>query len=600
MFHSHWSRFFSPLCCRYDWLEVGDNSRQCGQSQAGLVVASPLPHTRILFRTDGSITDSGFNLTYSVSPCGGVLQGPRAVVTSPNFPANYPANVHCVWLLTFSPGSQIELKAASFSLDSDCQADNVTVRNGGSADSPVMWSGCGETRPPSLLSQSHQLTIEFVSDRRNNNAGFNLTAVEHTAGCGGLLHGLSGTVTSPRAEGSSKYPDSTECVWEIRAEPGYHTNIAFTGRFDLEMSAGCDGDYVEVQSWNVTSNTWTALGDRRCGRTVPAPVISPSAKTRIIFRSNPAVTGDGFSLNWNLGCGGVFSSPSGTFSSPGYPAGYSNNINCNYTILSPGPDFVVAKFIETFDVESGRYCSYDRVSIMESQSGRSKGFYCGDQRPEPVSTRGGMILNFKTDHSITRTGFKLSWERHQCGGNMSEEGEIRSPVHPDSYFHNTNCTWLITAPPDQVVEIKFDFLELESHSRCRYDYVAVFDGPLINASSLIGQYCGNQTVQPPVLKSHGNILTLQFKTDSSRSYRGFRAISRFTYGSSQGCGGLLNISDSSKTISSLDVSGDGRFVDKSLDVGCFILNCQIRARPQLSLDCGGTCRQSHQDEVHQL
>ena len=146
---------------------------------------------------------------------------------------------------------------------------------------------------------------------------------------------------------------------------------------------------------------------------------------------------------------------------------------------------------------------------------------------------------------------------------MREEGEIRSPVHPDSYFHNTNCTWVIRAPPGQVVEIKFDFLELESHSRCRYDYVAVFDGPLLNTSRLIGQYCGNQTVQPPVLKSRDNVLTLQFKTDRSRSFRGFRAVSRFTFGASQGCGGLINMTDSaSKTISSLDVSGDGRLEER--------------------------------------
>ena len=31
--------------------------------------------------------------------------------------------------------------------------------------SPILWSGCGETSPPSLLSQSHQVSIQFVSDR---------------------------------------------------------------------------------------------------------------------------------------------------------------------------------------------------------------------------------------------------------------------------------------------------------------------------------------------------------------------------------------------------------------------------------------------------
>ena len=553
--------------CRYDWLQVrggegeetADNPRLCGQSQSAYTVASPLPQTRIVFRTDGTITDKGFNMSYSLSPCGGILTGPTAVITSPNFPANYPNNVTCLWLLRFSPGSQIELRTAAFSLDTDCQADNVTVRNGGEADSPVLWSGCGQTVPPSLLSQSNVVTVQFVSDRRNNNSGFNLTAVEHTAGCGGLLHGMAGSIVSPRSEGSSKYPDGAECVWEILSEPGYHTKIVFTGRFDLEQSVGCESDYLEVQSWNVTTNSWRQVGERICGRTLPDPVSTPTAKTRIIFRSNRAVNGDGFSLHWSLDCGGVFYSPSGTFSSPGYPAGYDNNINCNYTIVTPGPDFIVANFVETFSVERGRQCSYDRVTVMEAETGNTRGVYCGDVAPDSVSTRGGMIVNFKTDNSIKRAGFKVSWATHQCGGEMSEEGEIRSPVHPDSYFHNTNCTWVITAPPGQVVEIKFDLLELESHSRCRYDYVAVYDGARVNTSRLIGQYCGNQTVQPPVLKSHDNVLTLQFKTDGSRSYRGFRAVSRFTYGSSRGCGGLINITESSKSISSLDVDGDGQY-----------------------------------------
>ena len=80
------------------------------------------------FRSDGSINDRGFNLSYSVSPCGGLVPGPVASLTSPNYPANYPESTHCVWLLRFSPGSQIEITTEAFSLESDCAADNVTIR----------------------------------------------------------------------------------------------------------------------------------------------------------------------------------------------------------------------------------------------------------------------------------------------------------------------------------------------------------------------------------------------------------------------------------------------------------------------------------------
>ena len=81
----------------------------------------------------------------------------------------------------------------------------------------------------------------------------------------------------------------------------------------------------------------------------------------------------------------------------------------------------------------------------------------------------------------------------------------------------------------------------------------------------MGKYCGNQTVQPPVLKSKDNVLTLQFKTDRSINAGGFRAISRFTYGESRGCGGLVNVTDGSKTITSLDSNSDGRY---ETDLNC--------------------------------
>ena len=185
----------------------------CGDSLGPVALANPLAHTTVGFKTSSFISDRGFNMSYSVSPCGGVLSGPQQIISSPNFPQNYPDNTHCVWMLKFSPGSQIEvifnnvifslnvlnqyskwqLKTSSFALESACEGDNVTIRNGQYPDSPVLWSGCGMTLPPDIITQSNIALIEFVADKQNNNAGFNITAVEHTTGCGGLLHGQVGT-----------------------------------------------------------------------------------------------------------------------------------------------------------------------------------------------------------------------------------------------------------------------------------------------------------------------------------------------------------------------------------------------------------------------
>jgi cubilin len=59
---------------------------------------------------------------------------------------------------------------------------------------------------------------------------------------------------------------------------------------------------------------------------------------------------------------------------------------------------------------------------------------------------------------------------------------------------------------------------------------------------------------------------MALRTDGSVSAGGFRAVVRWTYGPQQGCGGLFNLTDGSKTITSLDVDGDGSYEPE--------LNCQ--------------------------
>ena len=70
-----------------------------------------------------------------------------------------------------------------------------------------------------------------------------------------------GVISSPRSPGSTKYPDSTECIWEIRSGAGYHSVLEFTGRFDMELSGGCESDYLEIQSYNDITNRLITPGN---------------------------------------------------------------------------------------------------------------------------------------------------------------------------------------------------------------------------------------------------------------------------------------------------------------------------------------------------
>ena len=44
------------------------------------------------------------------------------------------------------------------------------------------------------------------------------------------------------------------------------------------------------------------------------------------------------------------------------------------------------------------------------------GYYCGDQLPTPVITHGNaMLVAFKSDVSIERSGFRATWNAGKCG-----------------------------------------------------------------------------------------------------------------------------------------------------------------------------------------
>ena len=76
-------------------------------------------------------------------------------------------------------------------------------------------------------------------------------------GCGGLIHGQNGTVSSP--QWPAEYPPNTECLWEIIVPAGYHIIAQFNDSF-FGLQADCQ-DYVEVSE--------TGMANRLCGHMKP-------------------------------------------------------------------------------------------------------------------------------------------------------------------------------------------------------------------------------------------------------------------------------------------------------------------------------------------
>ena len=282
-------------------LETGSKlASVCGQLREPKVILSPgYVNTHIVFSSDLSVTARGFNISYSYNNCGGVYTGPNTQIRSSG------TDEDCVWKLEYQEGQQIALSGFRIVMENsdtiqcgDRGASYVIVRNGGEPDSPVLWSGCGNTETPRtpIRSMSNQLWIE--SHLQGPGHSFSFNAIADQEGCGGVYHSQSGNITAPLGS-DGKYRHGIRCSWDIESQPGYRIQVAFNGRFDIEQNEGCNNDYVQIVAFDEASQAWQwTKAQKFCGRQVPyaIPNLNNAHRLRVIFRSNNDVNGDGFNV----------------------------------------------------------------------------------------------------------------------------------------------------------------------------------------------------------------------------------------------------------------------------------------------------------------
>ena len=101
------------------------------------------------------------------------------------------------------------------------------------------------------------------------------------------------------------------------------------------------------------------------------------------------------------------------------------------------------------------------------------------------------------------------------------------------YPSNADCVWQISVDENHTIVAQFEEFNLEKDKKCKYDYVAFYDGNYSkvdkNSKELL-RFCGNTTPPhsyPPhgyPVNSSSNALTIHFKTDSDVERTGFTVI----------------------------------------------------------------------------
>ena len=69
-----------------------------------------------------------------------------------------------------------------------------------------------------------------------------------------------------------------------------------------------------------------------------------------------------------------------------------------------------------------------------------------------------------------------------CGGVLRTNATaqvLTSPNYPQYYPHNSQCQWVIDAPPLEQVEISITDINIEFHLTCARDRLEINDYPLV-------------------------------------------------------------------------------------------------------------------------
>ncbi|XP_069468090.1 deleted in malignant brain tumors 1 protein-like [Ambystoma mexicanum] len=169
----------------------------------------------------------------------------------------------------------------------------------------------------------------------------------------------------------------------------------------------CSG--LESRLWDCPHSGWKR---HDCVHQEDAGVICSTVTPQPRTSSRAIITATG-----SPSCGGILSQSSGNFTSPNYPNAYPNNALCVWQIEARN-NFCIKVIISGMRLETSVNCVYDYVDVYNGPlNAPSLGKVCTDSSYTFESTSNSMTVLFRSDGSVTSSGFLANYYMYRCGTN---------------------------------------------------------------------------------------------------------------------------------------------------------------------------------------
>lgn len=261
--------------------------------------------------------------------------------------------------------------------------------------------------------------LRFVTDSTRPGKGFLIDWMSSSTGCGGTLTSHKGSISSPNFP--LPYGDNGFCVWHIIVNQGSTISVKLE-EMDIESEEDCNYDYLELLDGRDLSSA-KSLKKLCHTQTDLAPITTSSNAALVRFRTDVSDTRKGFLLSYTTNCtqtiDGVLS---GAIESPNFPNPYPHNLVCKWKIVVPKGNRISYEFshfqLESFALHDTNRCDYDYLEVVQTNQENviNTKKYCDEKPLATTTATDTLIMNFVTDVSTAKSGFRMEWQIEGCGG----------------------------------------------------------------------------------------------------------------------------------------------------------------------------------------
>ncbi|KAH8286857.1 hypothetical protein KR018_002895 [Drosophila ironensis] len=476
----------------------------------------------IIMRGNRSVIFAGVNWVFVPPICGGEFNTQFGYIKSPNWPNPYSPFLNCTWIIRAPFGHRLELIVKNFTLESpfnNCQSDWLEIRNGDSAQAPLIGKYCGSSIPPRVPSFGNALYLKFHSDDSMQFPGFFLNWQQTGAGCGGRLNSATGSIHSPHSMAGNR--GALACDWQIILAEGSRVAL----KVESMNERLCDG-LLTIYDGPTTTSRALKLDCKAKGVQE-----LQSSGNRVLVRydvSHESPEGISFVIDYNIVCRVRLENLQGAIESPNFPDPYPPRLHCEWDIQAGGHSNHLSLVFSHLTVErlGASSCDYDYVAVkdMQDEEVLSEQNLCTAEGVPPITSVGNrLLLSFHSDSSDQKQGFRAEYRRLGCGDHFRDSSaSFESPKRPFSV--DVACDWIITAPEGKQIRLLLHEVYFErSQKDCSDTDVLTVSAPAgFNSSVVLYRTCHEET-QTQTFTSPGNEMRIRYVGGPARARKFFRA-----------------------------------------------------------------------------